>query len=640
MGNLLDNRQSRQRSTLPFLTGTADSTTDTIISAIDVELAKLFEDRNILLTQGGLITYLGTQVQFSESLKIELNSKIAGGAPIVIDLGAATRTVSASGKMIYAVIDRTLGTAVVTDDASSLPNVSSANQEVFLIAKRQDSGDGLKRLYFRNGTALNEGQSVRLGSSGTGSGDTGDLLERIKDRLTESPFEWAEPNLFATDGDDKISSATASYYLVNSTYQFTAAGQNIVSMQSLDPEFLTEQKDVDSVELLAFWKQGSIDSNAVYEVSRNGGIDWQTVTMQRAGSTTDSFRGILRFPQDSSYISLHEWAVANATAYRELNSTTLQSVGQKFSVSSSVEEVVQRSIVYINKMGSPVGQTLVRLVRDDGTGKPSTNLLDVITETQVSNAGLSSGDNAITVYIGANSLPTGTYHFVLATDSAYRMGFSAGVNSVRARVDAAAPIGTFDLTEFNGTIWATNAAQTLVHRLEGRPLDLRVRVTSSTSSVEMKGYAVLYGRETQVVSGLKNRQVISFDGTVDNTNEFILSNFLPDPDLLRIYHAETGQVYVKGSRSFYLDGHKVIFPVNTFNGLGTVTLVFDQPDGVSFDNSEINGAILSANFLGSTDALIDRSQPGRGIMLRSPNGSLYEITIQNGGTGFDIYLVT
>jgi hypothetical protein len=88
-------------------------------------------------------------------------------------------------------------------------------------------------------------------------------------------------------------------------------------------------------------------------------------------------------------------------------------------------------------------------------------------------------------------------------------------------------------------------------------------------------------------------------------------------------------VYVRSTNTFYLDGHKIVFPVNTFNGLGTVTLVFDQPEGAAFDNSENNASLLAANFLGSTDATIDRSVAGRGIFLRRPDGTLRELTIDN-----------
>lgn len=162
----VDLRQTRHRSNLPFITGASDSLGNTIISNLDAEVSKLFEDRNVLLTQGGLITYTGTQVTFTEALKLEINSKIAGGAPTVIDLGSTTRTVSADGRMIYAVIDRSLGTATVTDDAATLPAVTNSNQEVFLLAKRVDAGDGTKRLYWRTGATFNENDFGRLGGVG------------------------------------------------------------------------------------------------------------------------------------------------------------------------------------------------------------------------------------------------------------------------------------------------------------------------------------------------------------------------------------------------------------------------------------------------------------------------------------------
>lgn len=638
MGNILDNRQSRQRSNLPFITGAADSLTNSVISAVDLELAKLFEDRNILLTQGGLITFLGTQVQFSEALKIEINSKIAGGPPVIIDLGSATKTISASGKMIYAVIDRTAGSATVYDDADTLPSVTNANQEVFLIAKRQDSADGLKRLYFRNGTALNEGQSVRLGASGTGGGDTNELLERLKTRLVNSPFEWVEPNIFFTDGEDKIDSATASFYLVKNLYQYTAAGQNIVSVQSLDPEFLEEEKDLDSIELLAFWNAGFVDSNATYEVSRNGGVNWVTVSMERAGSTTETYRGILNFPQDTTYITLHQHT--GFTTYKELDATSNQAVAQRFDIASSTAEVLQKLTLEISKTGSPSGYTYAQIIRDGGSGTPSTDPLDIVAQKEILNSTLSAGDNSVSLSIGTNTLKAGTYFLVVATDTAYKASYSLATHSVKLKTDAVLPIGSHGVNVQNLGVWGAEIPETLIHSIQGRPLDLRVRITSSAGIVELKGYGLLYGRQQQVTNGLKNREVISFDGTVDNLNEFTLSNFLPDRDLLKVYHVETGQTYVPGTNSFYLDGRKAIFPIDTFNGLGTVTLVFDQVEGVSFDNSETNGALLAANFLGSTDALIDKSQAGRGIMLRSPDGSLYEITIQNGGAGFDIYLVT
>ncbi len=466
------------------------------------------------------------------------------------------------------------------------------------------------------------------GGGGDGTGDANELLERLKDRLLESPFDWVNANIFSTDADTKVSSATATYDIANTLYKFVNIGDQLTSIQSLDAEFLTEAKDVDSVELNAFWNPGFIDSNATYQVSRNGGIDWNTLTMERVGTTTETFRGILKFPADTTYNMLSEWALANATAYREMNATTLQSIGQIWSVTAAQEWAVQRNILYINKVGSPVGNVLVQLVRDNA-GVPSTSLLDIVAQTSVSAAGLAAGDNAVTVDWGTNILPAGNYHYVISTDAAYKAGFSAGVNSVRARVDASAPLGPNTINEYNGTTWTPNVAQSLIYRIEGRVEDLRVRIISSATNVQLKGYGVFYDRQSPVLAGTKNREVQSFNGTTDNFNTFTLTNFIPEADLLKVYHVETGQVYTYGTAGFSLNGLQVVFAANTFNGLGTVTLVFDQLAGSSFDNSDLNASLLAANFLGSTDATIDRSQNGRGIFLRRPDGTLREITIDN-----------
>lgn len=163
--NKFDTRQSINRTALPMVGSAASEELDDILGKIDPELAKLFEDRNIRLADGGVIAVpsAGTSVTFTQALKLHINSQVAGGTPTVIDLAATTRTLSANLRMLYAVINRTAGTATVTDDASSLPAQTSANQEVVLIAKRIDSADGTKTVYFRDGTAIVAGQSARLG---------------------------------------------------------------------------------------------------------------------------------------------------------------------------------------------------------------------------------------------------------------------------------------------------------------------------------------------------------------------------------------------------------------------------------------------------------------------------------------------
>src|SRR3990167_6403735 len=192
------------QNALPLLGTASREDGQTVVDTIDSDLARLYEDRNITLTDGGTISFSGTSVSFTEALKLIVNSNIAGNPPIVIDLGSTTRNLSVDGRMVYAVIDRSLGTSVVTDDASSLPSAVSANKEVFLIAKRRDTGGAVKRIYFRDGTAFSELESglLGVGPSGSGSGggairlpinqtfggDTPPLDDEIYEDLIVTPF--------------------------------------------------------------------------------------------------------------------------------------------------------------------------------------------------------------------------------------------------------------------------------------------------------------------------------------------------------------------------------------------------------------------------------------------------------------------
>lgn len=252
-------RAANVDSALPMVGSAANANLNSTLITIDADLAKLFEDRNVMLTDGGIITYTGTQTQFTQALKLHINSQIAGGAPTVIDLGATTRNFSADGRMLYAVIDRIGGTATVTADSATLPSVVAANIEVFLIAKRKDSPDGVSRVYFRNGSALDIGQSARLGSSGSGSGSGNPILESLKNELVDSPYEMFTPNIITTDTNTKIATVTgAAYDLVNKVVNFSANSQNMVSTQNLDTaEFLSRNLDVGSVDLSVFWNKGT-----------------------------------------------------------------------------------------------------------------------------------------------------------------------------------------------------------------------------------------------------------------------------------------------------------------------------------------------------------------------------------------------
>lgn len=161
--SFLDARQSVLRASQSTLGTAANDTLDTIFPKIDAELGKLFEDRNVTLSGGGTISVnsAGTSVSFSSSLVLTVNSKVAGGSPTTISLGSATAAFSADGNMLYATINRTAGTAVVTADQASLPQVLAANLEIFLLAKRIGT-----TIYFRNGLTIQAGRVGAIGGAG------------------------------------------------------------------------------------------------------------------------------------------------------------------------------------------------------------------------------------------------------------------------------------------------------------------------------------------------------------------------------------------------------------------------------------------------------------------------------------------
>ena len=392
------------------------------------------------------------------------------------------------------------------------------------------------------------------------------------------------------------------------------------------------------------------------------------------------------------------------------NGGSFQHWAQKFTLSQqSLVTTIQAKMTKIGTIN--LGNFIISLVKDDGTGKPSTNPIDyvattgplpvapivvipgssdytlnvnqtliagtyhIVFETDATYKANANLFNTISVrrdssiatnvhqhfngsvwadaspgqlYFVVNGaaanvdqqinfktvLPSGTYWLVLEPDAAYRSIFSAGVNELRLRTDTSAPIYTGTFARFNGTAWSAVSGEDAIFLLEGIKFDLRVRITSGTPNVNIEGYGAFYGETGPTVSN-NDRQVqaFSFSGNIDQTS-FTVANFLPDPERLKIYDVNTGQVY--RYPAFALDGHKVVFPSGTFLAPGeSITLIFDQSEGSGFDNSDSNAALLAANRLGSTDPTIDRSAPGEGIILRASNGTKIEASLNWNGVSYE-----
>jgi len=588
------------------------------------KLSKTYE--NLLLAFDGAVIDFSTGEVFEADGTTPLGTdftpvSMASGEGMWFGLGLELAAINPENTQAVTLLVTPSGILDVDLDAGFYPEISSSIKLGFVYVSYDGTNYNVEQV-----RPLTAG-----GGSGGGSGDASELLERLKARFADNPFTWLLANIFAQDGNAKVDDASSALYSSSQkAYVFENISDELLSTSIFDPEFGAEETDINSVELIAYWDPAAFDASALYEASRDGGDTWETIPMSRIGST-DTVRGILRWAPDVTFDTLSEIPYADATDVRELNATTRQSYGQRFeSFVSTDQETFQRATVHLEKTGSPLGRTFVQLVRDNGADLPSTDPDDVVAQATIDHADLNAGNNTVTVDWGNIALASAPLHLVIATDAIYKASFSTGVTAVALAVDDTAPIGPISATQYDGAAWTDTSTEALAYTILGRPLELYIRITGGTAGAILKGYGVYYGRIDQnIVSGIKNRQVFQFNGTVDNENVFTLTNFLPDSALLKVYHVETGQVYIPGTGAFLLNGFEATFAPNTFSAFGTVTLVFDQAYGTAFDNSDENAALLTANFLGSTDTAIDKSQPGRGIFLRRPDGTLREITIDD-----------
>lgn len=580
------------------------------------------EDRSAYLRSNDPVTWTGTQLQFTADIVLEIINTKSGVLKAATILVAGSPISLADNESAWILIDRTLASQNVTVNLSgtlAIPAQTQANKDVIVIARRKDAlGAGYVHIPLHK-QVLEPGQTVRLGASGSGSGGGNEILETLKNHFVDATFDLLTPNIFKTDKSTKVDGAsTGAYSLVSTDFEFASGGQTLVSTQMADAsEFLTTSNTLSQIELLAFWNSAFIDTAAVYEVSRNGGNAWQTVSMSRVG-TTELYRAIYTFTDEVTNQTLFSQLTSNAD--RDLNATTQQEVSQPLVISSGTKMLVKDAIVALTKTGSPTGNLYVSICSDN-SGDPNT----ILAETNaIPISGLVTGNN--TIDLPDTYLAAGTYHIKFRTDATYKGIYSVGVTSIALQANSAGSVPYARI--YNGTVWSVSATDNLVYTVRGITIDLRVRVTSSAGSKKLSGYGILYDKSVGNIStGVINREVFNFSGT-SNLNEFTLTKFVPNPDLLKVYDVTSGQVYTYGAWS--LQGQKVVFEVGRFNSPGnSLTLVFDQTIGGAFDNSDRNGLLLANNFLGSTDGSIDKSSNGRGIFLRRPDGTLREIAIDN-----------
>ena len=655
----LDSRQARQRSKLDQLSTTTDIRLDAILNLINDELTpplrlrsnekyaasgdvndqRLWIDAIEVVTNDPVPSDTGTDRTRTIPPINNLMPSYAGGGNINFNTttGAITATgltlatsytlPGSSSQWVWVMVMinglgqflLSFGTPGASKAAATKPVAFSNTFSIGLVAIQKGAGN----------TVNNENIVQFVGGGGGGGSGTGNpILETVKNTLLGSSYNLATPNIFRVNESTLVdtSASTGAYSLITNAFEFSAGSQTYVSKQMLDAsEFLGQNKDVNKAMLQVNWTPGSVDTAATYAVSRDGGVNWKTVTMSRVGVATETYTGEYTWTSEDTAVSK---ATAGGTGgTTSLNQTTAARIAGVVALTSATLNAAVRQVQFkLSKTGSPTGSLYVSLVKASGSS-PSVDPADVLASSGPLDISTLTGSAlAYTFNLGPAVLNAGTNYFaVLRADYGT---FSAGVNEVvvtRATSGTAAQL-------YNASTGAWSASGSLglpEITLLGRDLDLRVRVTSSAGSKAMDGVAIYYDPSFNAVSTSgKKLDVKQFLSTA-NTNSFTIG-FLPDPDLLTVYYVEGGQAFRFGA--FSLNGYTVTFPVNSFNNGGvasTITLVFDQSGKGSFDNSDSNAALLAANRLGSTDGTIDKSVSGRGILIRNAAGALRELSLDN-----------
>lgn len=485
--------------------------------------------------------------------------------------------------------------------------------------------------YKTSGSAANiieNAKIFRFGSGaggGGGAGDANSFTENLKHRLVNSFYEYVTPVIFETDEktltDLTLGVTTADFDIVDGIYRFDAAGEQFVSVSMLCDEFLALDDDSRKIELHAEWFDSlTRDDTATYYASLDG-TSYEAITMTQQGAS-NKFTGDISLAVPSSVLQFPAALIAD-TQTTILNSTTLQSIATKFTVSAN-KVAINRLNLDIVKTGSPSGSYIISIV-EDNAGSPTGT---IIYSTIALISSLSAGTNSLILNNFRNVLPKlstpKSYWVKIETDAAYKASYSVGTS---VGVRSAATSGGSDKV-YNAGSWTAAPTIQTKYSILGHKYDLRVKVVSSAGGKKLKSYGIFYNEKVaSVITGNQALQKFTFSGDT-NVYQFAVTAFLPNPDALKVYDIKTGQVY--RYPAFSLHGQTVEFNDGAFFVPGeTVELLFDQSEGGGFDNSDANASLLAANHLGSTDGTIDKSANGRGIYLRRPDGTLREICIDN-----------
>lgn len=477
--NKFDSRQVISRDTLNRIAAAAGSELDNILRAINVEVTPL-----IALTESNpasLVVNVGASV---------LQNPETGRNKALPTLGANTPNI-ASGSITFPAASG--GTITITPGTNSILTVASGNWVKALVYL--DGNDNLNVLLGDQGASESAAttfpapdgtmpigyisihnvggviqpipatqiyQYTGVGAPGGGAGD--DYLAAIRDMLLDSVLDMTAYVSARTAKATALDGAsTASYNIVNNTYKFSSIGQTVVTAALLPyTDFLAKQWPINKAAIAVFWRSGAIDAAATYELSRNGGTNWQPVTVTRTSETSDAFQGWLEF--DKEYTNSTPLNIANtAAASTEVNITTTQKVSQQITLASATR--INTAGFELKKTGAPDGNYRVAIYGNSAGSPDEANKLWI--SPWVANSSLTTSLVLVAQTVGVQlDLAAGTYHIVLETDAAYKATFTTTTKSISLGRNTTVALNQGD--NYNGTAWsgaATDYAATVVGKI-------------------------------------------------------------------------------------------------------------------------------------------------------------------------------
>jgi len=425
------------------------------------------------------------------------------------------------------------------------------------------------------------------------------LTTELKDRFNVSSYEYLTPNEFATDLDDNIDAAnsTAEVVFLGGDLLFPTVGTILQTTQLLDDNFLGDALDVPELDLIFSWKRGAIDTGATYEISRDGGANFEAVTMEQSGDT-GQFTGSHVFAGEPSNAFQDENTVTSSQDLTDVAGgfDTLQ---RDFTITSTT--FVKEILADITKGGVAIGNVLVQIVKDD-TGAPSTDINDVVAESDFKSVTSMAGGASTQSFDLNTTIIPGIYWVIVKSDAAYR--------------------GAYTSNNADKITFSTDASAKVVVSVEGRPMSAILKVTSSIIGVRALGYGLLYRRYASLTEAINpNLSDVAFSGDYSdliNTPVVAQLGILDSiiPNAISTYAADTqGSLSVSYNTQFNPSTNVLYSRNMTLTGAGGTNLALVQDQAYNIEMSIKNVTFATTSGVLEAQVMYNGSSTIGGVAL-------------------------